>query len=77
MWWVVCCPTIDVIAEDRMTDKLVSIMKQDCHPLHETVKACVSTFSSRLIQPDVIRNDIKSNLYQHPLGYIINVILDD
>ncbi len=26
-------PTIDVIAHDIMTDKLVSIMKQDCHPL--------------------------------------------
>ncbi len=44
-------PTIDVIAQDRITDKLVSIMKQDCHPLHGTVQACVSTFSSRLIQP--------------------------
>jgi hypothetical protein len=44
-------PTIDVSAQDRMTDKLVSIMKQDCHPLHGTVQACVSTFSSRLIQP--------------------------
>ncbi len=44
-------PIIDVIAHDRMTDTLVSIMKQDSHPLHGTVQACVSTFSSRLIQP--------------------------
>lgn len=44
-------PTIDDIAQVRMTDKLINMMNHECHPLYDLVHACESSFSSRLIQP--------------------------
>ena len=50
---VLDCPldSIEEVGERRMLAKLTSIMDNPSHPLHETVGALSSSFSSRLIHP--------------------------
>ncbi|TWW57796.1 hypothetical protein D4764_07G0005150 [Takifugu flavidus] len=43
--------SIDELSERRMLAKLTSIMDTPSHPLHETVGALSSSFSSRLLHP--------------------------
>ncbi|TWW55087.1 hypothetical protein D4764_09G0001360 [Takifugu flavidus] len=43
--------SIDGVGERRMLAKLTSIMDTPSHPLHETVGALSSSFSSRLLHP--------------------------
>ncbi|XP_056908721.1 uncharacterized protein LOC130536643 [Takifugu flavidus] len=43
--------SIDEVGERRMLVKLTSIMDTPSHPLHETVGALSSSFSSRLLHP--------------------------
>ncbi|TWW55054.1 hypothetical protein D4764_09G0001030 [Takifugu flavidus] len=43
--------SIDEVGERRMLAKLTSIMDTPSHPLHETVGALSSSFSSRLLHP--------------------------
>ena len=50
---VLGCPleSIEEVGERRMLAKLTSIMDNTSHPLHDTVGALSSSFSSRLLQP--------------------------
>lgn len=50
---VLGCPpeTIQEVGERRMLAKLISIMDNTSHPLHETVRALSSSFSGRLLHP--------------------------
>lgn len=51
--FVLDCPpeTSEEVEERRMLAKLTSIMDNASHPLHQTVRALCSTFSSRLLHP--------------------------
>ena len=50
---VLDCPlkSIEQVGEERMLSKLTSIMDNTSHPLHETVRALSSSFSSGLLRP--------------------------
>ena len=50
---VLDCPleTIEQVGERRMLAKLISIMDNTSHPLHGTLRALSSSFSSRLLHP--------------------------
>ena len=47
--------TLEEVAEDRMLAKLLVIMDNVSHPLHETLDKLKSSFSSRLIHPRCLK----------------------
>ncbi|TWW77552.1 hypothetical protein D4764_12G0009420 [Takifugu flavidus] len=53
--------SIEEVGERRMLAKLTSIMDTPSHPLHETVGALSSSFSSRLLHPPCKRERYRRN----------------